>query len=562
MSARFLSVAVAVALAAAPAFAADPPKPAIVAQAQPVSKLLGDFKLAAKFAAGDDIVKVIDAGIKDALGEKGFTGIDLTRHILGYAFLNEKLEKTGGVFLIPVTDEADFKDFLARLTATGPKIKLDPVEGSKGLFVVVGGPEPKPAPIPFHARFADGYAYFGVNIPPEEFTAASLVKPNDLLNRADTSVMSYRLNIDRVPAGLKKQVFDELDKTVAKMAADDNAPDAAKKAAKLYTGFVKRLGEQVLKDGDATGVRLVFDPNTAEIAYEQWLTAKKGTPLAKEIAARKPGTNQFAGLVTKDAAVGLMFQLPLFADELRELAVLGIEQAEKAIPLPADSPELVKDLFAEPFKGLIRTVKTGQFDVGAAVLGPDADGHFNVAAGVSYEDTANLEKLLRDFVRILPEKNRKHVKLDVAKVGKVAIHEIKPDIFPPRPDGKDLPPGSVFVAFAPTAIYATFGPTGLQAMQDLLAGKPAAARAFDLTINPKRLQKLLASFSKDAGDAFATFVGTDDASLSVFHVELLGGDELKLRYGASLKAFPRLIPMLGQNANKTFNQVPQKLPAK
>lgn len=553
MSTRFLSAAVAVALAAVPLYAADPPKPAITAQAQPLGKLLGDVKTMAKIVAGDDAVKAMEDGLKDGLGEKGFAGVDLNRHFLGYMTPSETIEKTSGVILVPITGEDAFKEFVERIFKKGPEIKLTAVEGKKGLFKLDS--EKDPAPIPIHVRYAEGYAYVAINIPSADFTAESLVKTNDLLVRNDTALISYRTYMDRYPAAMKKAAFEQMDKLAEQFG--DVGPESGKKALKLLVGMVKRITEQTLTEGEVTGYRLVFDANTGEVAFEGWLKGKAGTPLAKDIAARKPGMNQFAGMLTKDAAIGGTLQLPLFAPELRELTLLGLEEGEKALMAgQKDAPELIKDLFSEPFKGLARTVKTGEFDIGAAVVGPDKDGHFNFAFGMSYEDTSNLDKLLRDFLKLLPESQRKHIKLDVAKVGTVNIHEVRQEIIPPRPDGKDLPPGSVYVALAPKAIYVTFGTTGLDAIKALLQAKPAPARAFDFVVNPKRTMKLVETFvkNKDEVEAFTKAFGTEDETLSAFHIEVLGGEELKVRAGMNLKLIPR-ISVLGRTANSTFKSV-------
>lgn len=555
---RFVSAALVLSLAVSPALPADAGKPAITGQTQPMSKLLADLKMMARLVAGDEAVKSIDDGIKENLGEKGFTGLDLNRHFLGYGDLDENVEKSGGVLLVPYTTEDDFKDFLGRIGKGTNEVKLVPVEKNKGLFKFTSKKEKQEGDPDIHARFANGYCYFAINVPVEKFTAESLIAPKDLLVGSDTGLLTYRMHFDRMPPGLKKKGFEMIDQAVASITDNERAPEVSRKAAKIFAGFVKRTGDQILTQGDMAGYRLVLDQAKSDIAIEAWLAGKKGTDLAKAIAERKPSTNQFAGLLSKEAAAGVTLQLPLFAPEIRELAVIALEEGDKALAATQpDAPELVKELFSEPFKGLARTVKTGEFDIGAAVIGPDKDGHFNFAAGMSYVDTSKLEKLLRDFIRIMPEKQRKHIVVDAGKAGDVAIHEIKPDILPPRPDGKELPPGSAYVAFAPKAIYVTFGPTGMQAMKDVLAAKPAPARAFDVVVNPKRFQKLVATFDKNAGDQMAKLLGTEDEALSTFYVEVLSGEELRIRIGGNLKVLPKMIGgAVGTRAEATFQPVP------
>src|SRR5207302_1548134 len=110
------------------------------------------------------------------------------------------------------------------------------------------------------------------------------------------------------------------------------------------------------------------------------------TQLAKDVAARTPTTNRFAGLVPADAALGFVGQAPLFSPESRAIwaALMGVykEEAHKA------AEEAFRPLLTELFDGLARAAKAGDGDAAAAVLGPDKAGAFTLVAAVAFDDPA------------------------------------------------------------------------------------------------------------------------------------------------------------------------------
>src|SRR5581483_7552140 len=129
--------------------AADPP---IVFQAQPVGKLLDDARAVGTLLAGDKAAKELNDSIKQALGEKGFDGLDLTRPVVGYFLVPADPEMSTVVVALPVTGEKEFLDLCERANKTKPKAL------GNGLYELpppgVGDARVKAA-----MRFADGHAY-------------------------------------------------------------------------------------------------------------------------------------------------------------------------------------------------------------------------------------------------------------------------------------------------------------------------------------------------------------------------------------------------------------------
>src|SRR5439155_15388767 len=93
-----------------------------------------------------------------------------------------------------------------------------------------------------------------------------------------------------------------------------------------------------------------------------------------------------------------------------------------------------------------------------------------------------------------PDEVKQLVKLDVAKVGAVNIHQVNFGGFLPD-EAQKLFGGdaSLTFAFAPNGIFLAFGPDAVATMKEALAVKPAPAPALEVVVNPSRVRKLLAA---------------------------------------------------------------------
>ena len=121
MSMRYLLTLGAICACAIPALA-QPVKPTVVATARPLSQLLNEYREMIRQiggpANGDGAAKGFDDGLKEMLGEQGFEGLDINRPLAAYAVIDEKIEDTNPVLIIPVTGEKEFVAFLKKDLAT------------------------------------------------------------------------------------------------------------------------------------------------------------------------------------------------------------------------------------------------------------------------------------------------------------------------------------------------------------------------------------------------------------------------------------------------------------
>ena len=554
MRSRFLSALVA-ALALAGAAPADPPKPAVVIQAQPVSRVLTDVREAVRqvggAAQGEAMAKDFEKGLKETLGEKGFDGLDINRPVAAYAVLKDKPEDCGLVVVLPVTAEKDFVAFLERV-----HIKAEAADGKKGVYEL-DLPNDEMFPKGSHLQFVPGgWAYLTLNdgdpTDPKEFVAIG-----DLLNNADTALVSVRVYPGRLPPKLVAAGLDGVDMMAGgfKMFIG-NAPGAGPKAmaTALDEGpkLVRRYAEAAMKEAEEVRFAAAFDPATGDKALELVVTPKPGTALAKELAAVAPTANRFAAVVTKDAAAAVLFKAPLFAKELRDIAG-AFADAGAAELNDSPLPEKLRPLVAEGLKGVGRAWRAGSGDGALVLNGPNADGKFTVVAALALDDPAALDKALRELAK--DADLGKEIELDAAKAAGGSVHKVPLHRVLPEGGGEsfakvfgDKPAGAV--AVGKDAVVVAFGPGAVEAARAALEAKPAPAAAVEVTANMSKLHKLVALTDPMEGQMFAKMMGTADRSVPALRVTVAGGEKLTVRATVNVQLLPRML-RVGENASTT-----------
>jgi hypothetical protein len=540
-------------LAGPAAAAAAPPAPTVVAQAQPAGRVLNDVRDIVRLAAGpkhaDDALKQFQKWLERQLGEQGLDGIDINRPVGAYATVREKFDESTVVLVLPVTSEKEFVGLLDRL-----KVTATPVAGKDGLYSLEFAREPFPRPS--HLRVANGWAYVGLN-GDEVADPANLVPPGELFDAAESAQLAVRLYPDRFPDKLLKQWLDEMDKGAGEAKQffvgfqDPHVGQAFGVAFDEAPKLIRRWAEGLRKEAKEVTLRLGFDPRSGDYTGELVVTPKPGTAMAKDVAARTPTTNRFAGLVPADAAVGFVGQAPLFSPEARAVwaAFMGTYKGEAH----KVADEAVRPLLTELFDGLARAAKAGDGDLAAALLGPDKGGAYTLVAAAAFDDPAKLEKELRALARTPAAK--KYLTPDAAKVGDVAVHKVSLGSLIPDEAGGEVmltalgkllksfgPDPAVHVALTPKAVYVAAGPDPVGALTAALAAKPGPAPALGLSGNTARLQKLVEQIGgKEGAKEFAAVFGTSDKRADLFTLTLDGGTTLRLRWVMNVKYIPRAI---------------------
>jgi hypothetical protein len=525
-----LVLAAAALFAPSSAFAADPP---ITFQTHPIDRVLDELRAAADLVGGEKAVKAVNKSIKDKFGEKGFEGLDISRPVVGYVLLAPKPENITAVVALPITGE---KEFLALCDRANREKHRDL---GKGLYYL-----PPLNPLyKARMRFSDQYAYIAYGANPEPaLDAKALVPAQKLYDPAERAVVAAKFHFDRVTPDIKLAIPTYIAEIKRELGTPDREIEPIMKA--VMPEIEKMFGRYVLLLGGAetAALRLSIDVPSSDVVVEATLTPKPNTELAKEIAARKPTGNRFGGLLAADTVIGFKTRLPFFNDELKAAGVKGLEEGARQAANNAgpDSKPVVDELF----KGLIRTVKTGEVDLVAGVRGPDKNGDFSFVGAFAFDDSAALEKAFKKMVeKEAPADEQERIKWDADKAGNVNIHTYK---FPGR---GFLDPSKVFgndkcvlaIAFAPKGVFVVIGPDAIATMKDALAVKPAESPVLDVVLNPSRMVKFADKIEPGGGLAVERGLGKEDKLVSAASLRVTGGKELNVRLGLNLRTLGRSV---------------------
>jgi hypothetical protein len=554
MRACTLTLAAAIAAVVAPTAvrADDPP---VVFQTRPLGPLIKSIQEQSKwFPEGTFTAKGMGAKPKltveqifSTLLDDKKSGLDLTRPLVGYVLIPADPKNSAPVFAVPVADEKTFTAFLKDPGET----EVRPLgDGLVELIARRADGEPGKKDERVLGRFHQKHFYIATGKDP---TAAldpkGLVAPEKLYDPAEKADVAARVVFDRLPREVREQAAQAVKKGMDDLhrsfAGADLGPDG-RKAVEPLVKMIDRYAGQIGEAQEAVG-RYTVDTATGELAVEAVLVAKPGTSLAADIAGRKPTTNLFAGLTTTaDTAAGLRLRLPFTNDELKAAGVAGLGILKDRAT--ADANPAVQPIAVEAIDGAIRTVKTGEFDIAAALRGPDKDGRVTAVLAVAFDDPSKLEEQIKGLVKMIPPVAER-VKFAAAKVGSVEIHEIAiGDQLPPEAQKLFGDNATAALAFAPKGIFFAAGPDAVATLKTAVAVRPAAAPMLDVVANPARMTRI--AEATGGKDAAAKALGTADRLSPVVSLSVAGGKDLTVRVGMNLKFFFGLAAQTNVGASK------------
>jgi hypothetical protein len=518
--------------------------PPVTFQFAPGDTVMANVDSILKTVVGENLATMMKDQIKNHLGEKGFSGLDMKKPIAGCAFLpnqviegEEDFKKVYGYLAIPTSGADDLQEFFNRLFAQDP-LTFKPIEGKKGLYAIET--RDGEAELPVRGRYHEGYFYIGFNTKDDQMNAEALPAVATMLKANETSLATIRMHIDRFPPKVLESNTNNLDDQLDDLRDKIGGFSWAEGLLVSYAAYMKRSNEQ-WKQADEYTFRLIHDEKTAEIVMENIVVPKKGSPLATEVADTKPSTNTFANLLTDTTAVGLLMQLPIATPELRDLIQKGVEAGEKNIQ---DVPEFAQPVVKELLKGLGRTAKGSSIDFALSVNPTKKDEPFQSILAITFDDASGLEKAIKEAAKHkdAPASFKDALKFDVAKIEGVNVHKfVSVDGESPEFIRQLFGNDEVYLAFGPKGIYVAVGPDHLGALKAAMSAKAAPAKAFDLAVNPKRLGDAIFTANAGVGAMARGVVGSDDKRYSAFYVTSQGGSTMTVRIGMSLKVLPKML---------------------
>lgn len=514
-------------LSAAPRPDEKPGGPAVIGQAKSLNDLLEMTRTLVKNVAGDELYKQFEQHALPELDVRKLPGIDPKRPFGLYGTIDAELARCRAVLLVPVTSEKDFLDMLEQFDIPTNKGK------EPGTFEFVTPPD---VPFPVAGRVHKEYAYIAIG-GMDALAEKALLDPRDVISEREKAPAYLAVRLDRVPAETRKAFVGMLREQTEQLPEAIQEPElkaAAVAMRNLGMRYMKMLGEEVKE----IAFRLDADTKTGDLSIEMTLEPLPKSPLAEALAKRKPTTNAFASLAQGDPVQKLLLSAPLFADEGKDALVKLIEFGQRSYAqgpgAAGGAPPEVNALMDALFKSLKATVGSGEMDLALVLRGPDKNGLYTAVGAMHCKEGAQLEKAIRDAVKVLPGQASGYFKFDAHNIGAIKVHEI--DLTAEAADmaknifGNDGNKG--YFAFGKDALYAAYGPDGLKVLKEAIEAKPGPAAVLDSSSDAKKskelFQKLVPPDNPNAAGAFG--VGwTESMFMGGMKVTVDGGDHLKVK---------------------------------
>jgi hypothetical protein len=513
-----------------PARAADPvpAAPTLIVRVKSLDGLIADAKYLAHLAGHGEQADQFEKMLPGFLGPKGLagTGLDTSRPWGMYATLDAAIPNSPVVVMIPVTDENAFVAALNMLAGFAPGVNVTIAKGGDGVYTVSS----PAAPVEAYFTIADQYAYITA-MQKDSISVAKRLAAAKLLPPDDRTVLGITLRLDSIDPQLKQIALGQFENQVAALKEQKNRAETPVQA-KLKSDVVDYFAGQIrslLTDGQAVEIGLTLDRKTDDISAQFSLTAKPGSPLAKQIAAEGGRPSRFGPLTAAAVHGALNVAIP---EALRSAFGSAIDEGFKK-EQERQKDAMKKTLAQRVFDAVSPTLKAGEFDLFAGLIGPNADGKYTLAGGIKIKDSERVEQLVRDLVPIIPDpKAKEAIALDAETLDGVKVHKIT--AYDLDAEGKRLfgDNATARFAFPADAVVVAFGADAAHVLKQILGATGKRGGPFRLEAVLSRLVGLDKDngprAKKAAATAFSAMPGSD-----VFRFTIDGGPALRVR--ASMK---------------------------
>jgi hypothetical protein len=500
-------------------------KPTVVVRVASLDDLISTFRYLAKLAGREEQAKQLEGILQARTGPKGLEGVDTKKPWGFYGILDANLPASEGVLMVPVADRKAVLDQLDRLNVKAEKGKDD-------LYTVTA----EGVPFPIYLRFANGYAYATARNR-GALAKGRLRAPGMVFPAGEKAMAALELNIDEIPNGLKEMFLGQLDLRLAD-AKEEAPPGETEAQKKLRLALIEEAGRRLkmlVQEGGAARMRLTIDQKKGEITFNAGLAGKKGSALAKDIAALGGGRSLAAGLVSETSAVHFLVDARL-PERLRKALAPVIDDVAAEAVKKQDNEE--QRALLEKFLDAVKpTAKAGELDAGMDIRGPGPGGHYTVVAGVKVRKGLALEKVLKEALKKVPAEARKALEVDFAKEGGVNIHKVTV-----RPRDLDkgarevLGEGPMFFAIRNNALLFAGGEDALAAIKSAIKAKPKKTVALlQVEVSMARIAKLMARQQKSAPEAARKVFGKDARGQDIVRIRIEGGKALQFSLLAKAK---------------------------
>ncbi len=411
---KFLLVLTGLAWVTASISAAEPavlPAPAIEVRVKAVAELTGVIEYAGEILMQPEAGKQFAQIIKTlGAGDKGLEGIDPTLPIGGYVRISENIADSAIVVMVPLKDDAAFRDLLKN------KLHVEPKLGDDDVYTIEVPQLPLGA---IYFRVVGKYAYATIrNV--KSIDKATVISPKDFFKDTVKPILAATVHWDRFPTDVKKVLLGQVELQLVEAIKDAGGSELQKQARRGLVDIGVDMVKSILTDGEQLTVTVDADPKSDTLSTAVRLTAKPKTPLAANLASWADRTSLAATVsVAKNpmGSFGLIAKIPSGTREkLTKLIDILFDD------LLAGANEDLKPLATKLVDAIGPTLKSNDVQLGLLVAKPGKEKGIRLHVAMKMEKGNELENVLREFAPFLMG-GEASVKFDVEKLGDRNLHE-------------------------------------------------------------------------------------------------------------------------------------------
>lgn len=491
--------------------------PAVVVRLKSLDGIISDAKYLAKLAGQEETLKQAEEMIKTFTTEEGLGGIDTKRPFALYGNFLEDVQNSPVVALVPIANEKAFVAFLGNFMIEAKK-------GDDGVYAIENVPN---LPVALFFRFANKYAYLAMDR--AHIAKDKLLAPEKVLPAAgDDAIASVNLNIAKVPDLIKQLGLGQLEAKLDELK-NEKLPNETEAIKNLKVGgvefFIKRL-KMLLSEGEQLSLRLALSQKKDDISLDLSVAPKSGSEMARVVKGVSAMKSVYAGIADAHNAVNFSVRVSL-PDEIKKLLDPAVDDLLK-LAIANEKAE-GKNFLKSFLEKLAPTVKSGEYDVGVGLRGPNKDQQYTVVAAVGLTKGKELETFVKTIVSILPENERKKIEIDAASAGDLKVHKIVVgDQLPPE-QKKVFGTDSLYIAFRDDAMFVTFGADGLKIMKEIVTAEAKPAAAVSIQAALSRIAPLMDAKDRPSVKIVEDVFGKNPQGTDTFSLKVEGGAKATLQ---------------------------------
>ncbi len=390
-------------------------QPALEIKVQSVSQLLANAEYIGGLFGQEEAAKQFKGFIeqtgKPENGVDGLYGIDINKPFGLYAYVEQDIQKSRIMLLIPVTDKEVVLNTMKQMGQLNPEVE-------EGGYYSVEVPD---FPLPVYFRFSDGYLHATIQNRDAMMPNMMLTPAQFFVAKELKSIASVVALIDEVPMDVRKTLFGQLEFNVAEQFRKNSQPGTIEGAAAQLLQDVALSGlNELLMEGKELNLTFDIKPELDEFGLNVTFDAMADTPLKKKLADLESRSSVAGRLSVPKNPLFVEQKNFAFSEAMRpEWAKLVDQVIEKSLADAKDGGERVFLKMAAD--AIAPTLKAGILDFG--IVGTQAEKGVNGVLALRVVKGTEIAKTVQTF-SAFADRNDAEFKFKVEEVNGITLHKV------------------------------------------------------------------------------------------------------------------------------------------